>query len=63
MQEKLEQLSPAKPAAAAPPPATTSGIDPAVIRRQAQKAAPTSKAEQERLFQQFMQWSKQRSGQ
>jgi hypothetical protein len=34
-------------------------IDPALARAQVAKAAPYSPAEQERLFQQFMEWSKQ----
>jgi TRAP transporter TAXI family solute receptor len=42
-----------KQAAAAPP-----GIDPAVVRAQAAKAAPNDPAEQERLFRQFMEWAK-----
>jgi hypothetical protein len=33
-------------------------IDPAVVRAQAAKAAPDNPAEQERLFQQFMDWAK-----
>lgn len=33
-------------------------IDPAVVRAQAAKAAPNNLAEQERLYQQFMEWSK-----
>lgn len=33
-------------------------IDPAIVRTQAAKAAPNDPAEQERLFQQFMEWSK-----
>lgn len=33
-------------------------IDPAIVRAQAAKAAPNDPAEQERLFQQFMEWSK-----
>ena len=33
-------------------------IDPAIVRAQAAKAAPNNPAEQERLFQQFMEWSK-----
>jgi uncharacterized protein len=33
-------------------------IDPAVVRAQAAKAAPNDPAEQERLFQQFMDWTK-----
>jgi len=43
----------AKQAAAAP-----AAIDPAVVRAQAAKAAPNDAAEQERLFQQFMDWAK-----
>jgi uncharacterized protein len=34
------------------------GIDPAVARAQASKAAPNDPVEQERLFQQFMDWAK-----
>jgi uncharacterized protein len=45
----------AKQAAAAPAPIA---IDPAIVRAQAAKAAPNDPAEQERLFQQFMEWSK-----
>ena len=33
-------------------------IDPAIVRAQAAKAAPNDPAEQERLFQQFMEWAK-----
>jgi TRAP transporter TAXI family solute receptor len=33
-------------------------IDPGVVRTQAAKAAPNDPAEQERLFQQFMEWSR-----
>jgi uncharacterized protein len=33
-------------------------VDPAVARTQAAKAAPNDPAEQERLFQQFMEWAK-----
>jgi uncharacterized protein len=32
-------------------------IDPAIIRREAAKSAPNDPAEQERLFQQFMEWA------
>lgn len=34
-------------------------IDPALARSQAARAAPNNPAEQERLFQQFLEWSKQ----
>ena len=47
----------AEQAAAAAPVA----IDPAVVRAQAAKAAPNDPAEQERLFQQFMEWAKTQS--
>jgi hypothetical protein len=33
-------------------------VDPAIARTQAAKAAPNDPAEQERLFQQFMEWAK-----
>jgi TRAP transporter TAXI family solute receptor len=42
-----------RPVAAAP-----TAIDPAIVRAQAAKAAPNNPAEQERLFQQFMEWAK-----
>ena len=34
-------------------------IDPALARTQAARVAPNNQAEQERLFQQFLEWSKQ----
>ena len=37
---------------------TSVAIDPSVVRTQAAKAAPNDPAEQERLFQQFMEWSR-----
>lgn len=42
--------------------ATTVTIDPTVVRTQAAKAAPNDPAEQERLFQQFMEWSRTQQG-
>lgn len=48
-QEMLDKVA-AKPA----------GVDPALARAQAARAAPKSAAEQERLFQQFLEWSKNR---
>lgn len=42
-----------------PSPQTTSGIDTALARTQAARAAPGRPAEQERLFQEFLEWSKQ----
>jgi len=64
MQKKLDGLMP-KAAPKAPVAATASAkvVDANVIREQAQKAAPNDKAEQERLFQQFMEWNKKRSAQ
>jgi hypothetical protein len=44
---------PASTASVAPP-----AIDPSIIRAQAAKAAPNDQAEQERLFREFMDWSK-----
>ncbi len=40
--------------------AKPSGVDPGLARAQAARAAPKSAAEQERLFQQFLEWSKNR---
>jgi hypothetical protein len=34
-------------------------LDPALARTQAARAAPNNPAEQERLFKQFLEWSKQ----
>jgi TRAP transporter TAXI family solute receptor len=38
--------------------ASTSNIDPGIVRAQAAKAAPHDPAAQERLFQEFMEWAK-----
>jgi len=54
-EEKLKQL-----AAAQTPPR---GIDTQMARQQAARAAPNDAVEQERLFQQFLEWSKSRSRQ
>jgi hypothetical protein len=35
-------------------------INPAIVRAQAAKAAPNDPAEQDRLFEQFMEWAKSR---
>jgi TRAP-type uncharacterized transport system substrate-binding protein len=43
--------------------ARSAGVDPALARAQAARAAPKSAAEQERLFQQFLEWSKNRQKQ
>jgi hypothetical protein len=45
---------------AATAPRPTPAIDPNLARAQAARAAPGNRAEQERLFQQFLEWSKQR---
>lgn len=47
-------------AAATTAPRPTPAIDPNLARAQAARAAPGNRAEQERLFQQFLEWSKQR---
>jgi TRAP transporter TAXI family solute receptor len=36
----------------------SAAVDPTIVRTQAAKAAPASPAEQERLFRQFMEWTK-----
>jgi hypothetical protein len=43
--------------------ATRPRIDPTLARAQAARAAPNDPAEQERLFQQFLEWSKRQSRQ
>ena len=54
-EEKLKQLAAAQ--------STRENIDPSLARQQAARAAPNDKAEQERLFQQFLEWSKSQSKQ
>ncbi len=49
-EEKLKQMAAAQPA-----PRT---VDPQLARQQAARAAPNDAAEQERLFQKFLEWSK-----
>ncbi len=49
-----------KGATAATGQAPAQAIDPNLARAQAARAAPGNRAEQERLFQQFLEWSKQR---
>lgn len=51
----LEQMQPQAVAAAAP------GIDPAYARTQAARVVPNNRAEQERLFQEFLEWSRRRA--
>jgi TRAP-type uncharacterized transport system substrate-binding protein len=55
-EEKLKQMA----AAAAAAPAARS-IDPQQARQQAARVAPNDAAEQERLFQKFLEWSKSQS--
>jgi hypothetical protein len=38
-------------------------VDPNMARQQAARAAPGNPAEQERLFQQFLEWSRQQKRQ
>jgi TRAP-type uncharacterized transport system substrate-binding protein len=45
------------------PPAPTVAVDQTLARAQAARAAPYNPAEQERLFQQFLEWSKQQKRQ
>jgi hypothetical protein len=49
-EEKLKGMAPAN--------ATTRNIDPELARQQASRAAPQDPAEQERLFQRFLERSK-----
>lgn len=56
LQDRLDKLA-AQPAAAARPKAGE--IDQTLARRQAERAAPDNPAEQERLFKQFLEWSRQ----
>jgi len=55
LQERLDRIA-QRPIAA---PARAVEIDNALARRQAERAAPGNLAEQERLFQQFLEWSRQ----
>jgi TRAP transporter TAXI family solute receptor len=52
-EEKLKQMTAA----------VGTGIDPQLARQQAARAAPNDAAEQERLFQKFLEWSKAQSKQ
>ena len=54
-EEKLKQMAAAQPPVSAP----ASPIDVQLARQQAARAAPGDAAEQERLFQRFLEWSKQ----
>jgi len=49
-EEKLKQMAAAQPAART--------VDPQLARQQAARAAPNDAAEQERLFQKFLEWSR-----
>lgn len=61
MDAKLKQITSSiqQPPASAPSPARQK-IDHALARAQAARAAPNDPREQERLFQQFIEWTKQR---
>ena len=66
MQDRLDKLAaptppPVAPAAAPPPIQRPVAVDPGLARQQAARAAPTNPAEQEKLFQQFLEWSKQQN--
>jgi hypothetical protein len=52
-EEKLKQM-----AAAQPPPTAARTVDQQLARQQAARAAPNDAAEQERLFQKFLEWSR-----
>ena len=53
-EEKLKQLAAAKAAKSLP----TDPVDLQLARKQAVQTAPSDAAEQERLFQRFLEWSK-----
>ena len=55
MQDKIDQIAKARPPVQARP-----KIDHALARAQAARAAPDNPQEQERLFQQFIEWTKQK---
>lgn len=63
MQERLDKVAQPTPPPVARPPAPVPAkrsveVDPALARKQAERAAPNDPAEQERLFKQFLEWSK-----
>jgi hypothetical protein len=58
MEAKLKQMTSAIPQP--PTSAPRQKIDHALARAQAARAAPNDPREQERLFQQFIEWTKQR---
>jgi TRAP-type uncharacterized transport system substrate-binding protein len=61
-EEILNKVTPT-PTPSASEPAAPVAIDQNYARTQASRAAPGDRAEQERLFQQFLQWSKQKQKQ
>ena len=65
MQDRLDKLAaPAVPQPIVPAPAPVqrpTAVDPAMARQQAARAAPANPAQQEKLFQQFLEWSKQQN--
>ncbi len=58
LQDRLDKVTAAQASQSAVRP-RTADIDTALARRQAERAAPNDAAEQERLFKQFLDWSKQ----
>lgn len=58
MEDKLKQMSSATPP---PAPPARPKIDHALARAQAARAAPNDPREQERLFQQFLEWTKKQN--
>ena len=65
MQDRLDKLAAANPPTPPTPvPAVRpASVDQSLARQQAVRAAPGNPAEQERLFQQFMEWSKKQGKQ
>jgi TRAP-type uncharacterized transport system substrate-binding protein len=59
-EEQLVKVSQAQPAGEAVQQRQAQTVDQVYARTQAARAAPGDKAEQERLFQQFMEWTKQK---
>ena len=59
LNKKVSQ--PAETPAAVAAPTAVGNVDPTYARTQAARAAPGDKAQQDRLFQQFLEWNKQKS--
>ena len=56
LQDRLDKVAAPQPIAPEP---KSAEVDPALARRQAERVAPGDAAEQERLFKQFLDWSRQ----